>query len=145
MLTMSLFVFLLCFGNMPVAYTEPAPERCMSAPFLDSLRAATTWKEMDDFHEVMAETFHPMEDGDFKPIRARAKEMADKAARWASSAVPADMTLPPNAKENLKKLAKESAALSKLIDKKAKDAAVKKALTALHDRFHEVSGQCKHK
>ena len=29
------------------------------------------WKELKEFHKVMAQTFHPMEEGDYKPIRQR--------------------------------------------------------------------------
>jgi len=37
---------------------------------------------MDDFHEVMAKTFHPAEEGKLEPIRNRSQEMQDKAAAW---------------------------------------------------------------
>lgn len=100
------------------------------------------WKERDIFHEVMGGTFHPMEEGDFKPIRARAKEMAEKAEMWAKSTAPKEFAS-PKIKETLAKLAAESKALADRVAANAGDAEVKEKLTALHDRFHEIVGQCK--
>ncbi|MBI4750869.1 MAG: hypothetical protein HY774_20515 [Acidobacteria bacterium] len=52
------------------------------------------WKELKAFHTVMSNTFHPMEEGDYKPIRARANEMAQKAKEWADSTPPKDFDKP---------------------------------------------------
>ena len=38
-------------------------------------QAPTEWKEKDDFHKVMASTFHPMEDGNFNPIQEKSQEL----------------------------------------------------------------------
>ncbi len=100
------------------------------------------WKERDVFHEVMGGTFHPMEEGDFKPIRARAKEMAEKAEKWAKSTAPKEFDS-PKIKETLAKLVAESKALADLVAANAGDEEIKGKLTALHDRFHEIVGQCK--
>lgn len=99
------------------------------------------WKEQDEFHEVMAQTFHPMEKGNLEPIRKRAGELAAKAKTWSKSKPPKALDT-PKIKDTLKKLANESAALSKMVSKKASNEDIKKALTALHDRFHEVVGLC---
>jgi hypothetical protein len=99
------------------------------------------WKEMETFHEVMAKTFHPMEEGNLKPIMARAGEMATKAKLWADSKAPKEFDK-ANVKELLGKLVTESKALSDLIAAKGSEADVKKSLNALHERFHEISGAC---
>jgi hypothetical protein len=104
-----------------------------------------TWKELDDFHAVMAETYHPLEDGDFKPIRQRANELAARAKDWAASAVPENYTTKPEFKAVMDSLVKESQALAEMIAKNASDQEVKAALTALHDRFHQVEGMCQRK
>ena len=44
-----------------------------------------TWKEKEDFHAVMSETFHPAEEGKLEPIKNRSQEMADKAMAWLRS------------------------------------------------------------
>ena len=100
------------------------------------------WKERSDFHKVMSTTFHPMEDGDFKPIRERVGEMVAKAEAWAKSEAPKGMDK-PEIKEKLQQLVKESGELRDMIVAKATDAEVKTKLTALHETFHQIAGLCK--
>ncbi|NUQ23363.1 MAG: hypothetical protein HUU34_05375 [Saprospiraceae bacterium] len=101
------------------------------------------WKELEDFHGVMSQTFHPAEDGNFKPIMERSGEMAQKAAVLKKSKIPTAYN-----KEGVKKsvalLAKESKALDKMVQRKKTEAEIKTALFALHDRFHEVMEKCAH-
>jgi hypothetical protein len=106
-----------------------------------SKQKSPEWKEMETFHEVMAKTFHPMEEGNLKPIMARATEMATKAKQWADAKPPKEFDK-ANVKELLGKLVTESKALSDLVAAKGSETDVKKALSALHDRFHEISGAC---
>lgn len=100
------------------------------------------WNELSAFHDVMSATFHPMEEGDFKPIRSRAAEMAAKAKQWANS-TPPKVYDKPEIKTNVAKLAQESKALAALVAKKATDTQIKESLSALHDRFHEIAGLCR--
>jgi wyosine [tRNA(Phe)-imidazoG37] synthetase (radical SAM superfamily) len=102
-----------------------------------------TWKELDDFHSVMSATFHPSEEGNLKPIKERSKEMAEKAEVLAKSEIPVAYQK-EGVKESIKLLAKESKALDKMIKDKKSDEDVKKSLSALHDRFHEVMEKCNH-
>jgi DUF2911 family protein len=100
------------------------------------------WTELSAFHDVMSATFHPMEEGDLKPIRSRAGELAAKAKQWSASTPPKIYTL-PEIKSNLAKLAQESNALAALVSKNGSDAQIKQSLSALHDRFHEIAGMCR--
>jgi hypothetical protein len=100
------------------------------------------WNELSAFHDVMSSTFHPMEEGDFKPIRSRAGEMAAKAKQWTDS-TPPRIYAQAEIKASVAKLAKESKALAALVDGKATDAQIKEALSSLHDRFHEIAGLCR--
>jgi hypothetical protein len=100
------------------------------------------WNELSAFHDVMSATFHPMEEGDLKPIRARAAEMADKAKQWDDS-TPPKIYARPEIKRNVAKLAQESKALAGLVARNAGDAQIKESLSALHDRYHEIAGQCR--
>src|SRR5436190_12100701 len=52
------------------------------------------WKELKAFHMVMAQTFHPMEEGDYKPIRQRSAELFEKARLLAESNIPAEFNKP---------------------------------------------------
>ena len=102
---------------------------------------AQDWAELKTFHGVMSQTFHPMQEGDFQPIRERSGEMAAKAKAVAKSTIPAAY----NSKEILvavKQLAKDSKALDKLVRKNGTDEAIGKSLTALHDVFHRIMGLC---
>lgn len=95
------------------------------------------WAEMESFHEVMSETFHPAEDGKLEPIRTRANELAEKAKLWLDSKPPkSDNT--KEIKALLTKLSTEAKALADSIANNATDEQVKKDLTALHNRYHEI-------
>ncbi len=37
------------------------------------------WKELDEYHSVMAKTFHPAEEGNLKPVMTRSGELVAKA------------------------------------------------------------------
>lgn len=100
------------------------------------------WKELSAFHDVMSATFHPMEEGDFKPIRNRAQEMATKAMQWRNS-TPPTIYAQPKIKANVMKLSQEAVALAARVAEKASDAQIKELLSALHDRYHEIAGQCR--
>lgn len=106
-------------------------------------QAPIEWKEKDDFHKVMAATFHPMEDGNYNPIKEKSQEMYEKAVAWQKSTVPADVNK-KKAKKILKKLVNESKELNDKIKKGTTDAEIKDDLTDLHDIFHELVGLCKH-
>ena len=101
------------------------------------------WKELDDYHTVMSQTFHPSEEGNLKPIKERSGELAAKAKTLQKSAIPTAYQK-PGVKETLAKLAKESKALDKIVRKKKSDEEITKTLAALHDRFHEVMEKCHH-
>ncbi|MCS7073227.1 MAG: hypothetical protein NZ108_02045 [Bacteroidia bacterium] len=101
------------------------------------------WSELKQFHSVMSQTFHPSEDGDLKPIKARSGEMAQKADALAKSKIPAEFKT-KKIQKAVKKLQADSKALDKLVkNPKSTDEQIKKALSGLHDVFHEIVGLCK--
>jgi hypothetical protein len=104
-------------------------------------RQKITWKEMDAFHEVMAQTFHPAEEGKFDPIRTRSQEMLDKATAWESSNAPEGYDKKAVTK-SLKKLVSGSKELNKLVKDNAADNILKEKLSALHDVFHGIMEKC---
>ena len=107
------------------------------------------WPELEDYHAVMAKTWmpwkknHPAEEGNFSPLLANATELATKATVLKSSVAPAKYQK-PGVKESIEALEKESKAIAKLVKKKASQEDLKKAIFALHDRFHEVMEKCNH-
>jgi len=103
----------------------------------------TEWPEKENFHTVMAQTFHPMEDGNYLPIRERSLELYEKALAWQKSSVPAGFSK-EKLKKKLKKLVEETKDLNEDIKGNCTDSEIKEDLTELHDLFHTIVGLCKH-
>jgi hypothetical protein len=100
------------------------------------------WKELDDFHTVMAATWHPVsKSSDFTAIRAKAGDLATAAEKWAAATVPSACDKKEN-RDAIADVAKQSKALAALVAAKGSDADVKKALHDLHERFEVVEHGC---
>ena len=95
------------------------------------------WNEMEAFHNVMSQTFHPAEEGKLEPIRTRSQEMLDKAIAWKKSTPPEGYNKSETAPQ-LKKLVKGSKELNKMVMAKAPDKEITEKLSALHDVFHKL-------
>ena len=101
------------------------------------------WPELDNYHVTMSQTFHPAEEGNLKPLYTNASVLATKATELKKSVIPAKFQK-PGVEESIALLEKESIALAKLVKKKKTEEELKKAIFALHDRFHEVMEKCHH-
>ncbi|NOT36195.1 MAG: superoxide dismutase [Saprospiraceae bacterium] len=101
------------------------------------------WPEIKSFHEVMAQTFHPAEEGNFSAIRSRSSELASKAATLSSSKIPKEF-LKKEVTDVLKSLVEGTKSLDKLVKKKASDKSIMKSLNSVHDSFHKVMDVCDH-
>ncbi len=111
---------------------------------VNSISAQSTfekWPAIKEFHEIMSQTFHPAEEGNFAPIKARSEEMMTKAANLQKSDIPAAFKTEAIL-ASAGKLETQSAALHKLVTSGATDDAIFKLITALHDTFHEIVGLC---
>lgn len=115
-------------------------EQALNSPLLKVIEK-DAWQALKDFHVVMAQTFHPVEEGKFGPIRERSGEMLAKAQLLAASKVPTSFQSPAITKA-IADLVDGSAKLDKLIKKKGKDDKVKESLIKLHDTFHVIQGLC---
>jgi hypothetical protein len=100
-------------------------------------QAKAKWPEMEAFHKVMSQTFHPAEEGKLEPIRTRSGEMLEKAIAWQKSTAPEGYANKA-VKKSLKELVKGAKELNKMIRDNASDATVTARLTSLHDVFHEI-------
>ena len=108
-----------------------------------AVQAQTTfdkWTALKDFHEVMSETFHPMEDGNLEPIKSRSLEMSEKAA-LLNKDIPAEFNT-PGITDAAKRLEEGCKAMNDMVTNKASDEEIKKSLTSMHDVFHEIAGLC---
>lgn len=97
----------------------------------------SVWKEMDDFHTIMAETFHPYKDSaNLEPVKSKASELLSAADHWADSPLPAKVDN-EHVKAKLGQLKSEAATLVEST-RSADDNVVAENLTKLHDTFHEI-------
>lgn len=119
-------------------YASNAP----SAPTTNAEDKGDKWAELESYHDIMSQTFHPAEEGNLKPIRSQAGELAARAQKWLDSKAPLLYDV-PSIKAILVKLNAESKSLAELVSKNGSDEEVKKSITALHDRFHEIIGACR--
>ncbi|MDP3680544.1 MAG: hypothetical protein Q8R22_06890 [Flavobacterium sp.] len=99
------------------------------------------WPAIKEFHEVMSQTFHPAEEGNLAPIKARSEEMMNKAAMLLKSDIPAEFRTKAIL-ASAERLQLKSKALHKLVTSNGSDAAILKSITDLHDTFHEIVGLC---
>lgn len=97
----------------------------------------TTWQAMDNFHMILAETFHPfMDSANLQPIKMKYKELQSAAEAWINSRAPekADNEV---MKTKLRNLNMHIVALAEKV-KTGSDNEIGQALTKVHDVFHEV-------
>jgi hypothetical protein len=97
------------------------------------------WKEMDAFHELMAESFHPFKDSaNLAPAKVYADSMKISAEKWFDAPLPEKVNN-DQVKAKLQEL-KENTASFAATAKTADDKKVGESLTKLHDLFHEIQG-----
>jgi len=96
------------------------------------------WKEMDSFHMIMAEAFHPYKDSsNLAPAKKLAEEMATEAEKWASASLPSKVNT-DEVKQQLEKLKTDTRAFADQIKSGAADTEIGSALDTLHDSFHGI-------
>jgi hypothetical protein len=96
------------------------------------------WAEMDSFHMIMAEAFHPFKDSaNLEPVKTLAEEMATEAEKWAGASLPAKVDT-DEVKALLSKLKTDTRALADKVKASAANEELGADLTALHDNFHGI-------
>jgi hypothetical protein len=97
------------------------------------------WKEMEEFHTVMADVYHPLKDAkDLGPIKQHADELAASATKWAEADLPSKVDndetrgLLNELKDGCQHLA------TSIKDGGISDEELSAKLTALHDTFHSI-------
>lgn len=95
------------------------------------------WPEMDEFHMIMAESFHPYKDSsNIEPAKANAAEMARVAEKWANAALPEKVNN-DEIKASLTQLKTDATDFIQIAQ--SGDATkIGESLTNLHDVFHEL-------
>ena len=100
-----------------------------------------SWKELKEFHEVMAATFHPSQENDLKPIKARASELKEKAIALSNGNIPAEFNN-DKVKDSIKMLQGQCSNLEKMVKNASPDKDITKFLAKTHDTFHQIVGLC---
>lgn len=99
--------------------------------------AAEEWKEMDAFHSIMAESFHPYKDSsNLEPAKANAALMAEAATKWKNATIPAKVDN-EGTKTKLAQLELDALAFQDLVEQND-STKLGESLTGLHDLFHEL-------
>ena len=96
------------------------------------------WKEMQSFHAIMAEAFHPYKDSaNLAPAKSLAAEMANEAAKWVGAPLPGKVDN-EEMKTKLQNLNTGSQTFLKLVTDSSPDSVLAQSLTGLHNLFHEI-------
>lgn len=97
-----------------------------------------SWEEMDDFHMIMAESFHPYKDSaNLEPAKQNADSLIAAAAKWASAPIPEKFAEDEEIKFKLTQLKADATTFAEVV-KTGNDKAVGESLTKLHDLFHTI-------
>lgn len=110
----------------------------------NSMSAQSTfnrWPALKDFHEVMSETFHPAEEGNYFPIKNRSEELITKGTLLLTTDIPAEFRT-NTILSSAERIQLQSKALNRLVLTRATNAELLKSITELHDTFHEIVGLC---
>lgn len=108
---------------------------------LSAQSALDKWPAMKTYHEVMARVYHPVEEGNFEPLKAFAQTLADKAMELSTKEVPKEIKTEALMK-TVTKLQLKSQEVNKLVKTGASNEVLKKSITETHDVFHEIVGMC---
>ncbi len=111
--------------------------QCISKQPNSSPNQAAEWAEMDSFHMIMAEAFHPYNDSsNLEPVKSHAEELRVEATKWANSPLPEKVNNDAM-KTQVQRLKTDADKLAEDV-KTGNDEAIAASLHQLHEHFHEV-------
>lgn len=99
------------------------------------------WPAIKEFLGLMSQTFHPTEEGDSAPIKARFEKIMTKATQVLKSDIPAAFKNDAIVSAAWR-LESKSTALNQLVTSGATNEFIFKSLSDLHETFHEIVGLC---
>ena len=105
-------------------------------------KTKSSWPELTSFHTLMAATFHPTEDGNFKPLRQKADSLFMASKRWQASTIPTDYNK-EKTMSTLKKLVRQCGNINDAVKVKAADDKLKKMIATAHETFHTIVEKCR--
>ena len=120
-----LFFFLLASG-------------CTKKADTTSEAAADEWPQMEAFHAIIADAYHPFKDSaNVAPARELAESLALEADKWQAASLPEKVNT-KKVQSQLVDLKTSARALSDQIKSGRTDEVVGALLTTVHDNFHKI-------
>ena len=95
------------------------------------------WKEMEDFHVLVAPVFHAAEKGNFQNARDSAGLVLERAKKWQAAAIPSGLDA-AIFKPLISRLVLECIAITDAVKANKPDADLKPVLRKAHNTFHEI-------
>ena len=130
-------LFLLCVTIFAVSCSSKKEGERKAEEHVTATSTDEDWPAMDEFHMIMAETFHPFKDSaNLEPIKTKASELAASAEKWLNAPLPEKVNN-DEVKTKLQQLKTDAATLSETV-KSADDKTIGESLTKVHDLFHEI-------
>ena len=127
---LSKYIFILLAVAVVVA--------CSGKKEAESTASDMEWPEMDEFHLVMADAFHPYKDdsSNIAPAIKFAPELARVAEKWSNAPLPEKVNN-EEMKSSLSQLKTDAEAFAQLAQS-GDSTKIGESLTSLHDAFHKV-------
>ena len=95
------------------------------------------WKELDDFHAIVAPVFHTFEKGNFHAAKDSAGLVLDRARSWQASNIPPGLDASIY-KPLIDKLVAQCLLVYDAVQTKKTDEELKPLLRKAHNTFHEI-------
>jgi hypothetical protein len=132
------FIFAITIGITVVAVACSGKKENEHDTHQDGEITNDEWKEMDEFHMVMAEAFHPYKDSsNLEPAKQNAAALTAAAEKWSTAPLPAKFEGDDEVKFKLNQLKADASKFEEVV-RAGDDKAVGESLTKLHDLFHEI-------
>jgi ABC-type glycerol-3-phosphate transport system substrate-binding protein len=110
---------------------------CSGNKAAETSATSDEWPEMDEFHMIMAESFHPYKDSaNLEPAKAHAAEMASVAEKWANAPLPEKVNT-DEIKADLNQLKADTKTFIQTAQS-GDSTQIGQSLTSLHDLFHKL-------
>ena len=101
-------------------------------------QASNEWNEMEAFHDLMADAYHPVHDSsNLAPAKDLADELAASAKLWSEAPLPERVNNDETKKE-LIILRDSSAAFLSAVTSGKPDSVIKSRISDLHHTFHRI-------
>ena len=107
-----------------------------------SAQEKNNWKEQEAFHGIMSKTFHPTEEGNFKPLKEKSDSLVIIAKQWKTAKIPVGYK-PKETAESIAKLLKQCETVNAAVKSNKDEKTLGALMFEAHETFHYIVGECK--